>query len=116
CGKMRARRIPGALQNRRPRRVPMSLQRVALGLVALVAAEPIKMMVPANPGGGWDTTGRAVLAALEAEGLHRAGAQVTNRGGAGGTIGLAEFVNTMKGNDNAVMVTGAVMVGGILTN
>ncbi len=100
----------------------MTVQRgVALGLVALVAAvaaaaEPIKMMVPANPGGGWDTTGRAVLAALEAEGLHKAGAQVTNRGGAGGTIGLAEFVNTTKGNDNAVMVTGAVMVGGILTN
>jgi putative tricarboxylic transport membrane protein len=81
-----------------------------------VAAEPIKLMVPANPGGGWDTTGRAVLAALEATGLHKAGAQVTNKGGAGGTIGLAEFVNTMKGNDNAMMVMGAIMVGGILTN
>jgi putative tricarboxylic transport membrane protein len=84
--------------------------------VLALAAEPIKLMVPANPGGGWDTTGRAVLAALEAEGLHKAGAQVTNKGGAGGTIGLAEFVNTLKGNDNAMMVMGAIMVGGILTN
>jgi putative tricarboxylic transport membrane protein len=83
---------------------------------AAVAAEPFKVMVPANPGGGWDTTGRAVLAALQADGIHTAGAQVTNKGGAGGTIGLAEFVSSMKGNDNAFMVMGAVMVGGILTN
>jgi putative tricarboxylic transport membrane protein len=94
---------------------------LALALVAALAggalaAEPLKMMVPANPGGGWDTTGRAVLAALQADGIHTAGAQVTNKGGAGGTIGLAEFVNTMKGNDNALCVMGAVMVGGILTN
>jgi putative tricarboxylic transport membrane protein len=86
-----------------------------LPLLAL-AAEPIKLMVPANPGGGWDATGRAVLTALEAEGIHKAGAQVTNKGGAGGTIGLAEFVSSMKGNDNAMMVMGAIMVGGILTN
>ena len=91
---------------------------LTLTLVPLLAlaAEPIKLMVPANPGGGWDTTGRSVLAALEAEGIHKAGAQVTNKGGAGGTIGLAEFVSTMKGNDNAMMVMGAIMVGGILTN
>jgi putative tricarboxylic transport membrane protein len=101
----------------------MTMRTLALLMLALVAApvparaaEPIKMMVPANAGGGWDTTGRAVLAALEAEGLHKAGAQVTNKGGAGGTLGLAEFVNSMKGNDSAVMVMGAIMVGGILTN
>jgi putative tricarboxylic transport membrane protein len=92
---------------------------LALAIVApllALAAEPIKMMVPANPGGGWDATGRAVLQALESEGLHKGGAQVINKGGAGGTIGLAEFVSTMKGNDNAMMVMGAIMVGGILTN
>lgn len=90
---------------------------IAVSLAGMAsAAEPLKMMVPANPGGGWDTTGRSVLAALAADGIHTAGAQVTNKGGAGGTIGLAEFVNTMKGNDNALMVMGAIMVGGILTN
>jgi putative tricarboxylic transport membrane protein len=101
--------------------LPMRQRVLALFTLALVpllalAAEPIKLMVPANPGGGWDTTGRSVLAALETEGIHKAGAQVTNKGGAGGTIGLAEFVSTMKGNDNAMMVMGAIMVGGILTN
>lgn len=80
------------------------------------AAEQLKVMVPANPGGGWDATGRAVLNALQAEGVHTQGAQVTNKGGAGGTIGLAEFVNSQRGNDNAFIVMGSVMVGGILTN
>ena len=89
---------------------------LSVNLLGALAAEPIKLMVPANPGGGWDSTGRSVLAALEAEGIHKAGAQVTNKGGAGGTIGLAEFVSTMKGNDNAMMVMGVIMVGGILTN
>src|SRR5215471_9587620 len=88
----------------------------AMAPLLALAAEPIKMMVPANPGGGWDTTGRSVLAALEAEGIQKAGAQVTNKGGAGGTIGLADFVGSMKGNDTAMMVMGAVMVAGVLTN
>jgi putative tricarboxylic transport membrane protein len=89
---------------------------LSVNTLGALAAEPIKLMVPANPGGGWDATGRAVLTAMESEGIHKAGAQVTNKGGAGGTIGLAEFVSTMKGNDSAMMVMGAIMVGGILTN
>jgi putative tricarboxylic transport membrane protein len=100
----------------RHRPVTALLVLAAVAPLVALAAEPLKVMVPANPGGGWDTTGRAVLAALEAEGIHKAGAQVTNKGGAGGTIGLAEFVNSMKGNDQAMMVMGAIMVGGILTN
>jgi putative tricarboxylic transport membrane protein len=102
--------------NTRCKRWVATLTLTAVLAGAAVAAEPLKVMVPANPGGGWDATGRAVLAALQADGIHTAGAQVANKGGAGGTIGLAEFVNTMKGNDNAFLVMGAVMVGGILTN
>jgi putative tricarboxylic transport membrane protein len=41
---------------------------------------------------------------------------VTNIPGAGGTIGLAQFVNTSKGDGNSLMVNGFVMVGAILTN
>jgi putative tricarboxylic transport membrane protein len=81
-----------------------------------LAGEPIKLMVPAYPGGGWDTTGRAVLAALEATGLHKAGVQITNKEGAGGTVGLAEFMSAMKDDDQAMMVMGATMVGAILTS
>jgi putative tricarboxylic transport membrane protein len=42
--------------------------------------------------------------------------QVTNVPGAGGTIGLAQFVNQAKGDPEALIVGGYVMVGAILTN
>ena len=38
-----------------------------------------------------------------------------NKGGAAGAIGLAQFVNGSKGDPNAMMVMGAVMLGGIIT-
>jgi putative tricarboxylic transport membrane protein len=41
---------------------------------------------------------------------------VENVPGAGGTVGLAQFVDKHKGNGNALLVNGLVMVGAILTN
>ncbi len=78
------------------------------------AAVNLKMMVPANPGGGWDTTGRALGKALQDAGL-AASVTYENKGGAAGAIGLAQFVNASKGDGNALMVMGAVMLGGIIT-
>ena len=43
-------------------------------------------------------------------------ATVDNKGGAGGTIGLAQFVNTNKGDPSALMMGGMVMVGAIHAN
>ena len=85
-----------------------------LPLSAYAAAPNIKMMLPANPGGGWDTTGRALGKALTDSG---AASTVTldNKGGAAGAIGLSQFVNGSKGDPNAMMVMGAVMLGGIIT-
>src|SRR5438105_14657217 len=72
------------------------------------------MMIPANPGGGWDTTGRALGKALTDSG--GAGTvSYDNKGGAAGTIGLAQFVNSTKGDGNTMLVMGAVMLGGIIT-
>jgi putative tricarboxylic transport membrane protein len=39
--------------------------------------------------------------------------QFDNKGGAGGTIGLAQFINSSKGDPNALMMGGMVMVGSI---
>jgi putative tricarboxylic transport membrane protein len=39
--------------------------------------------------------------------------QFDNKGGAAGTIGLAQFVNAAKGDPNQLLVAGMVMVGGI---
>lgn len=79
-----------------------------------LAASNLKMMIPANPGGGWDTTGRALGKALQDA---KVAETVTydNKGGAAGALGLAQFVNGSKGDPNAMMVMGAVMLGGIIT-
>jgi len=79
------------------------------------AAAALKILVPANPGGGWDITGRALGKALQDSG--GAGAVTfENKGGAAGAIGLAQFVNAAKGDANAMMVMGAVMLGGLITS
>ncbi|MEN9315404.1 MAG: hypothetical protein RIS35_1797 [Pseudomonadota bacterium] len=83
--------------------------------VAHAQIENLKVMIGANPGGGYDQTGRGIGAAMVAAGVAR-NVSYENRGGAGGTIGLAQFVNTDKGNPNALVVTGAVMVGAIEAN
>jgi putative tricarboxylic transport membrane protein len=78
------------------------------------AAVNIKMMIPANPGGGWDSTGRALGNALQ-EAVPGTTVQFENKGGAAGAIGLAQFVNASKGDPNALMMMGQVMIGGIIT-
>eukprot|EP01136_Pigoraptor_vietnamica_P037552 Opistho-1_new@105647 len=78
------------------------------------ASANMKMMIPANPGGGWDTTGRALGKALQDAGV-AASVQYENKGGAAGALGLAQFVNASKGDPNALLVMGAVMLGGIIT-
>jgi putative tricarboxylic transport membrane protein len=75
---------------------------------------PLVITAPAAPGGGWDQTARAmqrVLAELEPD----AGVQVENVPGAAGTIGLARFIQSERGNPHALLVTGLVMVSGVIT-
>ncbi len=79
-----------------------------------LAAENFRIMLPANPGGGWDTTGRALGKALQDAGV-AGSVSYENKGGAAGAIGLAQFYNANKGDPNALMVMGAVMLGGIIT-
>ena len=78
------------------------------------AAANIKMMIPANPGGGWDTTGRSLARAMQ-DAKVADSVNFENKGGAAGALGLAQFVNASKGDPNAVMIMGAVMLGGIIT-
>jgi putative tricarboxylic transport membrane protein len=81
----------------------------------VLAVDSVKMLVPANPGGGWDTTGRELGKAMTSSGAVK-NVQYDNKGGAAGTIGLAQFVNSAKGDPNALMMGGMVMVGGIIQN
>ncbi|CAN7570543.1 Bug family tripartite tricarboxylate transporter substrate binding protein [Neorhizobium sp. LjRoot104] len=86
------------------------------GAIALpAAAADYSIMAPAAPGGGWDQTARTMQTALQTEKISGK-VQVMNVPGAGGTIGIAQFASQQKGNANALMVGGYVMVGAILTN
>jgi len=84
----------------------------ANGYRSALGDKQLRIMAPANPGGGWDQTSRAVQASL-ADIVGRS--EVYNVGGAGGTIGLPQFVRH-SGEANELMVTGAIMVGAIVTN
>jgi putative tricarboxylic transport membrane protein len=77
-------------------------------------SDDLQIMAPADPGGGWDSTARAMAPVLEEVG--GVSAEVRNVGGAGGTIGLADFAENTTGDPHQLMVMGLVMVGGILTN
>ncbi|MFN8063093.1 MAG: tripartite tricarboxylate transporter substrate-binding protein [Vicinamibacterales bacterium] len=75
----------------------------------------LTIVAPAAPGGGWDQTSRTLQQALQASGLSP-GAKVVNVPGAGGTIGLAQFVNNNRGRDDVLLTMGLIMVGAVLTN
>ncbi len=97
------------------------MKRALLALALVIAAGPaaaldsLKILVPANPGGGWDQTARNLAQALQKSGIVKT-VQVDNRGGGGGTIGLAQFVNSAKGDGSQLLVSGLVMVGAIELN
>ncbi|MBM3547312.1 MAG: tripartite tricarboxylate transporter substrate binding protein [Alphaproteobacteria bacterium] len=79
------------------------------------AIDTLQIFVPAAPGGGWDQTGRTIEAVLKAN-KQIGSAQVTNVGGAGGAVGLPQFVNQWRGRQNSIMVAGMVMVGALIAN
>lgn len=74
----------------------------------------LEIVAPANPGSGYDQAARAMQQALQQEGL-ASGVQVVNIPGAGGTVGLAQFVSGKKRNPT-LLVTAFSMVGAIISN
>ena len=72
----------------------------------------LRIVIPANEGGGWDQTGRALGAAMLASG---AVAQVSyeNVGGKGGTIGLAQYAQKYNAAPDTLLMSGMVMVGAV---
>lgn len=84
-------------------------------VLAQAQVDQFKIMAPANPGGGFDTIARTLGDALKASG-QVGNVVVENKAGAGGAIGMAQFINNEKGNPNALLVAGAVTVGALETN
>ena len=48
-----------------------------------MALDNVKLLIPANPGGGWDQTGRQLATAMQSAKLV-SGVQFDNKGGAAG--------------------------------
>lgn len=79
---------------------------------ANVAMPQLRIYIPGGGGGGWDQTGHALGDAVLAAGLaHKV--VYENKGGKGGTLGLADFVERFNDDPNALLVGGMVMVGAI---
>lgn len=98
----------------------------AMATVALMLAAPtavvaqetlleLRLMAPAGAGGGWDTAARSLQQVMTQTGAVRS-VQVTNVPGAGGTVGLSQFVNQADGSSNELLVGGITMVGAIISN
>jgi putative tricarboxylic transport membrane protein len=98
----------------------MRLLSVTVALAAALFSVPanaqsdLKIMAPAGPGGGWDQTARSMQQALISSQLAKS-VQVFNVTGAGGSVGLAQLINS-RGESRLIMVNGLVMVGALLTN
>lgn len=97
------------------RRVLRPLLAATLLCAGVAVQAQVSVMLPANPGGGWDSTGRQAMQAMNDAGIYDGTVSFTNRGGAGGTIGLAEF-QRQAGKPDALAVFGAITVGSISMN
>lgn len=85
----------------------------AAAAAATAAAIPrLRIVIPANEGGGWDQTGRALGAALIAAGAVGQ-IEYENIGGKGGTIGLARYVEKYDADPDTLLMSGMVMVGAV---
>ncbi|RTL66304.1 MAG: tripartite tricarboxylate transporter substrate binding protein [Hyphomicrobiales bacterium] len=82
---------------------------------AQAALKSLQMFIPAAPGGGWDQTGRSMELALRTEGIIKE-FKFEHAPGAGGAVGMPKFLGTKRGQGDAVMVAGLVMVGSLVAN
>jgi len=91
---------------------PVDARGEATEAIDVLGGGQLRIMAPADPGGGWDQTSRELQASLR-DVVGRT--EVYNVGGAGGTIGLSQF-NGYTGDPTELMTTGAIMVGAIESN
>ncbi|MBH2009181.1 MAG: tripartite tricarboxylate transporter substrate binding protein [Xanthomonadaceae bacterium] len=79
---------------------------------ALKLAPRLRIVIPANAGGGWDQTGRALGTALLGSGAADE-IEYENKGGKGGTVGLAYYADKYSNDPNTLLMGGMVMVGAV---
>jgi len=76
-------------------------------------SKPISFIVPAAPGGGWDSTARQLQETMKSSKLVDQNIEVINRDGGGGATGLSQLITKEKGDPYTLMVAGLVMIGAL---
>ena len=77
-------------------------------------SKTITIMAPASPGGGWDQLARLMQHVLTTEKISPVSVEVVNKGGAGGTIGLAELITQHRADPYIMMVGGSTLVSALV--
>lgn len=75
----------------------------------------LTITAPAGAGGGWDSASRALQEVMMATGQAKS-VQVVNVPGAGGTVGLAQFISSSSGKSDQLLVAGITLVGASILN
>lgn len=91
---------------------PAAVSAASKNKAAVKLAPRLRIVIPANPGGGWDQTGRALGAALLGSGAVDE-IDYENKGGKGGTLGLAYYAEKYSNDPNTLLMGGMVMVGAV---
>ncbi|WP_295657618.1 tripartite tricarboxylate transporter substrate binding protein [uncultured Nocardioides sp.] len=86
--------------------VPLS----ACGVTRGADSRDLLMIIPNSPGGGYDQTGRAAVAAMEANEVTGGSFTVDNVIGAGGAAAMTELIGD-AGDERTVMTVGLGVVG-----
>lgn len=94
--------------------LPLTAAACGSGASGDYPSKTIRIMAPADPGGGWDITARALADAMKKSKVAKEGAEVYNVKSVAGIAGLNQFVKKAHGNPHELMVMGLVMVAGII--
>lgn len=103
-------RRPSARLVAAPLLVALGLSLAGCGVTRGADSRDLLMIIPNSPGGGYDQTGRAAVAVMEAEDITGGSFTVDNVIGAGGAAAMTELVGE-AGDEHTMMTVGLGVVG-----
>ncbi|GAA1665210.1 C4-dicarboxylate ABC transporter substrate-binding protein [Mycolicibacterium murale] len=77
-------------------------------------SEPVTFTVPSDPGGGWDTTVRALVESAEKSDLTNSALPVQNRTGSAGCVWRTQMINGLSGNAYNISMDSTPVIAGFL--
>jgi putative tricarboxylic transport membrane protein len=87
----------------------------ACGVTRGGSGDDYTVYIPNSPGGGYDQTGRAAVAAMERNTLTEGDFEINNIIGAGGSVAMSRLMNA-EGDEHLMMYMGLGVVGSLYSN